>query len=390
MLSGGEDGCVNAHALADVLRDEHVDDERQLRHYLPASATLGSAAASASASSRPYGSFSSHSLAVTALSTPALSYQSLLFSASLDHSVHVHSLVSRQTVQRFTLPCALTTLVALRTGSAVLAGGSDGNIYYQPLINSAIKPAATAAVAASAAASSYSTLAGHTGAIAAMAVSSVGSALLASAAADGSIRLWDLTTLHCVRTLQHSSRPAYTYLAFAHTAPAALPAVDWSGLRGSRARDQHSSTLAVTARQREDSRGGGAAADREAAELEAEWRSVRGEGEASEMRRAVAEERRRREAVEAELQQWKAAGRAMYRRVAGRVLEEVKQNESKRVAAEQAPAQQRSSDRADKQDDGDSGEDDVRVVEETMEDGDDERMEDAAADDTGAHVITVE
>ena len=388
VLSGGEDGCVNAHALADVLRDEHADDERQLRHYLPASATLASAAASAPASSKPYVSFSSHSLAVTALSTPALSYQSLLFSASLDHSVHVHSLVSRQTVQRFTLPCALTTVVALQTGSAVLAGGSDGNIYYQPLITSAIKPAASAAAATSAAAASYSTLSGHTGAIAAMAVSNVGSSLLASAAADGSIRLWDLTTLHCVRTLHHSSRPAYTYLAFTHTSPAALPAVDWSGLRGSRARDQQASTLAVTARQREDRRGGGATTDRERSELEAEWRSVRGEGEVSDMRRAVEEERRKREAVEAELEQWKAASRAMYRKVAGRVLEEVKRKENNRLAAEQAPVlgqgREEAESRQDERDD-----DEVQVVEEVAEE-DDERMDDEAADDTGGHVITVE
>ena len=99
VVSGGEDGCVNVHSLTDILHDEHLDDERQLRHYLPTSATLTSAATTAS--SKPYVSFSSHSLAVTALSIPALSHQSLVFSASLDHSVHVHSLVSRQTVQRF-------------------------------------------------------------------------------------------------------------------------------------------------------------------------------------------------------------------------------------------------------------------------------------------------
>ena len=398
VVSGGEDGCVNVHALTDILRDEHTEDERQLRQYLPSSASLSLSSVGSAATSKPYLSFSSHSLAVTALSIPALSYQSLVFSASLDHSVHVHSLLSTQTVQRFSLPCALTTLVALQTGTAVLAGGNDGNIYYQPLISSATKTAATSALArppatassASASSLSYTTLSGHSGSIHALATSST-SSLLASSSADGSIRLWDLHTLHCVRTLHKSSRPAYTYLTFAHSAPAPLAGVDWSGLRGSRARE-HTSSLTVRAGQR-GGRSGDMVASRARGELEAEWRSVRDEGELSEMRRALIEERRKREAVETELEQWKAVNRAMYRKVAAKLLHDTTRvTSSGRAAAAVAdaadePKAQLSGEDDERQQEADD--DEVQILGETEDDAD-ENMKEAGDDNAGGHVITVD
>ena len=391
LVSGGEDGCVNVHALADVLRDEHSEEERQLRHLLPTHATHSTTAGSSS-SSKPYVSFSSHSLAVTALSIPALSYQSLVFSASLDHSVHVHSLVSRQTVQRFVLPCAPTAVVALQTGTAVLAGGSDGNVYYQPLITSAIKDAAPSKPAASSAvASAYSTLSGHSGAITALAASAA-SALLASAAADGSIRLWDLHTRHCIRTLHKQARPAYTFLAFTPSTLSPATAIDWAGLRGSRTREQTSS-LRVVARQRVS--GGSTMGWRSSGDVETEWRSVRAEGEVSELRGALMDERRRREAVEAELEQWKTVNRAMYRRAAAKLLDEVRQRESgKDEATNQVQVQGAVKMSEGKQrEEPEEDEDGVQILGETVEDAD-ESMEDAAEDDeTGGghgHIITVE
>lgn len=384
VVSGGEDGCVNVHSLTDILRDEHRDDERQLRHYLPTSATLTSAAITASSSSnKPYVSFSSHSLAVTALSIPALSYQSLVFSASLDHSVHVHSLVSRQTVQRFVLPCALTAVVALQTGTAVLAGGSDGNIYYQPLITSAINTAATSAPL-SASSLAYSTLSGHSGSISALAVSST-SSLLASASTDGSIRLWDLHTLHCVRTLHKPSRPPYTYLTFSHTTPAHVAGVDWTGLRGSCTREQASS-LTVTGRQQCSNIGGRVRGD-----VEAEWRSVMDESEVSEMRRALVDERRKREAVEAELEQWKAVNRTMYRKVAARLLDQVKERHSSSQQLTHEPAVHEQQGRESEVRQQEEEDDEVQIVEEAMGGGDESTgMEDAVDDEAGGHVITVE
>ena len=277
--------------------------------------------------------------------------------------------------------------MALQTGTAVLAGGADGNIYYQPLITSAIKPAASSTSASSTTASSsspsYSTLSGHSDSITALAVSST-SSLLASASTDGSIRLWDLHTLHCIRTLNKSSRPPYTYLSFAHPTPAPLAGVDWTTLRGTRTREQ-SSTLTVAAGQR-GSRGD-TIASRARGEVEAEWRSVRDDGELSEMRSALVDERRRREAVEAELEQWKEVNRMMYRKVAAKLLDEVKQKESKDQTADEQPIQEQVKESEERQLEEEG--DEVQVVGEAMHDAD-ESMEDAAEDESGGHVITVE
>ena len=389
IVSGGEDGCVNVHALTDVLREEASEEERGLRHYLSSSTTLTSAATTHS--SKPYVSFSTHSLAVTALSIPALSYQSLVFSASLDHSVHVHSLVSRQTVQRFVLPCALTALVALQTSTAVLAGGSDGNVYYQPLITSATRtavvppPSSSSATFSASSSSSYSALSGHSGSIHALAVSST-SALLASASADGSIRLWDLHTLHCIRTIHKPTRPPCTYLTFVHPTPVQMAGVDWSGLRGSRAKEQ-SSSLTVTARVR-GSRDGDNAASRASSELEAEWRGVRDEGELSEMRRALADEKLRREAVQSELEQWKAVNRAMYRKLAAKLLDDVKQRDGNQPSASEPSAHERVKGREERQQNDED--DEVQLVEEAMEEKADESMDEAEDEEADGHVITVE
>ena len=386
VISGGEDGCVNVHALTDLLRDEHTDVERLLRQH------ASQQSASSPASSGAWVSFASHSLGVVGVVCGGLSYQSLVFSASLDHSVHVHSLVTRTTVQRFVLPCALTSLVVLRTGTAVLAGGSDGAVYYQPLITSAVKAATTTTnTAASPSTVTYSTLSGHSGAINALAVSST-SSLLASASADGSIRLWDLHTLHCIRTINKPSRPPYTHLAFTHTTPTpnATTTADWSTLRGTRSHAASANLTPTPSHRPTQHRVSGS---RRIAEVEAEWRAVCGEGEVSELRRVVVEERRKREAVEAELEQWKAVNRAMYRKIAAKLLSEVKQTDSKsdstdEPAAAAARKQAKESDEREQQEEED--EDEVQILSETMEDADESMEEDVVDDDSGGLVITVE
>ena len=225
IVSGSEDGCVHVIALTDALRSSPTPPPYPLLPLLPTSSLTQSPSPSPSSDVvRLHCSFSSHTLPITALSIPPASSPSLLFSSSLDHSVHVHSLAQHSTVQRLLFPCAIATLAITHTLSDLFAGGTNGTIYHQPLIH-ANKHSHSSSPSSSS--SPPIPLAGHSLPLTCLSLS-FDCSLLASASRDGSLRVWDVRTLQCLRVLKKVGRTSFDWCGFVREAGWGQ---DWGGVR---------------------------------------------------------------------------------------------------------------------------------------------------------------
>ena len=331
VISGGQDGCVNVVALTDALRDD--DDQRHLREHVPASALPSPAVAGeAGAAVKAHCSWASHSLAVTAVSAGIGSSHALVWSASLDHTVHAHSIVTQQTVARFVFPTAITALAVTSTASALFAASNNGVVYHQPLISAARKRArnGTAAAVRSAgegdagpsmsSSTPLSSLAGHSASVTCLALS-FDCSLLASSSRDGSLRLWDARSLQCVRVIRRVGRSAFDWVRFVRDAG---EGVDCPPLRAGRRRDDGAVRVRVA---RSGPRSIDGDAEREEQrrcweDLLHDWRAQAGQDQLSGLRRELEEERRKRAKAEDEVAQWSSVTRTLYRVCAERVIAE--------------------------------------------------------------------
>ena len=313
LLSGGDDGCVNATAVTDALRDD--DLQRPLRALLPPSLLSPSPAPGTGAGVRAHLSFASHSLPVTALAVAAGSAHPLVFSASLDHCVHAHSLVAGQTTQRWLFPCALTALAVTSTLSALFAGGHDGTVYCQPLVRAAAGAGGDGGPGVGPV-----PMAGHALPVTCLALS-FDCALLVSASRDASFRVWDARTLQCTRVVRRVGRASFDWCRFVRDTGEGR---DWPPLRGQRRRADEA-LVPLTVGRAVVTAGGGKGEEGEEgrwADWMEDWRLLVGEDDRSRLARELEAERQRREAAEAEVRRWTALSTRMYRISAQLMLKE--------------------------------------------------------------------
>ena len=337
VLSGGDDGCINATALTDALHDP--DAQRPLLPHVPPSLLPSHGVMGGGGGVKAHCSFASHSLPVTGLCVAPGSAHPLVFSASLDHSVHVHSLVGQDTVQRFVFPCALTALQVTSTLSALFVGGQDGHVYCQPLIHSAVRPGQSTAGVGGKGAGGTSTapvqMPGHTLPVTCLSLS-YDCALLVSASRDGSLRLWDTRSLQCIRVIRKVGRASFDWCLITRDAGEGR---EWPPLRGTRRREDET-TVPLTVRRVEAGGDGVEDMEERMADWMEDWRVLVGEDERSRAVKALDEERQKRLQAEAEVQRWTRLSNHMYRmcaqlRLKQRRMENDNSAETKETADEE-------------------------------------------------------
>ena len=367
VVSGGEDGCVNVTALTDVLADEEL--QRPLRPFVPSS-LLSSGAGGVGGEVKAHCSFTSHSLPVTALCVAPSSAHPLLLSASLDHTVQVHSLLSQETVQRFVFPCALTCLAVTSTLSSLFAGGSDGLIYHQPLTHATAPPPSSPPTA------TPTPMAGHAHPVTALSLS-FDCSVLVSSSRDGTLRVWDVRTLQCIRVLRQVGRGSFDWCQVVRDVGEGR---DWPTLRAGRRREEEAVVpLAGKSGLRVEEEEVGR-------DWMEDWRVLMGDDERSRLLREVGGERAKRVKAEAEVQRWTELSGEMYRICAQHVLRGVQTAEtsSARVEEKVGPETGDSEEVAEEQElthevEGGNEEADLVSADEGMRD--DEEKEDSGAEE---------
>ena len=313
IISGSEDGCVHATALTDALHST-AHYSHPLHPLLPPTLTphphptLTTNSPSNTGEVRVHCSFASHSLPITSLTTCPGSSHSLVFSSSLDHSVHVHSLVSHATQQRFVFPCAIACVTVTSTLSAMFAGGTDGTIYHQPLIHAAAKPSPSP----SSSSSSLTSLTGHTLPITCLSLS-FDCSLLASTSRDGSLRMWDVRTLQCLRVVKKVGRTSFDWCQFVREVGLGrdwgmgrVGGRRWAGVSGG----EGEGAVRVAVKRWRVGRVGEEGQRWE--EFMEDWRGVMAQDEVSRLRQQLERERARRERAEAEVARWSEQSKKLY------------------------------------------------------------------------------
>jgi WD40 repeat protein len=137
-----------------------------------------------------------------------------LFSSSKDNSVRLHNISSKTTLLTLLLPASISSVVVDSEQRSVFAACSNGNVY-QIDLHKALRPmnttGSTFATSMNALSTPSTTMPGHSQSVLSVKLSFDGS-LLASASLDGTIRIWDTTTLTCIRTLSRTNRLSFNSL----------------------------------------------------------------------------------------------------------------------------------------------------------------------------------
>ena len=142
---------------------------------------------------REYHSFSDHSQAITAVHVGHGGVRGRIFSSSLDRTVRVFEIFSKQVLFTVSLDSFVTSVVASSDESWLYAGTGDGTIVAIDLRESAC------AGAESINSGGYSRLDGHTQPVTGLICLDQGGSLVSSSE-DGTCRAWDLFSKQCVQT----------------------------------------------------------------------------------------------------------------------------------------------------------------------------------------------
>ncbi|KAJ3148769.1 Pre-rRNA-processing protein ipi3, partial [Irineochytrium annulatum] len=183
-VSAGEDASVHVWELGRVVfNDESGED------------------------SRPLVTFSGHSLPVTwADFGVSLLQHARVYSCSLDRTVKIWDVSSKELIATIVFPRAISCLVVDPPQMHVYAGAQDGNIYCARLYTESertgvvpLEPGATVDPDVGASL----TFIGHTGPITGL-DTCLDPTLLISSSEDGTAKVWDIPTRQCLRT--HTSK----------------------------------------------------------------------------------------------------------------------------------------------------------------------------------------
>ena len=216
LLTGGADGIINVWSLMDIVTEE--SDSRF------------SSGKNHRASLSPIRTWSEHQLPITALHTLP---SSRVVSTSIDRHVVIAELFSGKTLAKITMPSAINVVTADASGRRLYLGSVDGTIYCIDIDSYAIATTAESAktitnshdgssfdvrgpsysgslleetilgMESTSSESTYrSELRGHDGEVTSLALlEENGNDLLVSGGNDGSIRIWDMRSRCCIKTL---------------------------------------------------------------------------------------------------------------------------------------------------------------------------------------------
>jgi len=221
LVTGGADGIINMWSLMDIVTEE--SDARS---------SSSSSHHNHRASLSPMRTWSEHQLPITALHTLP---SSRIVSTSIDRHVVIAELFSGKTLAKITMPSAINVVTADACGRRLYLGSVDGTIYCIDIDSYAIATTAESAktitnshddglfddrgpsysgslleetvlglgMECKSSESTYrSELRGHDGEVTSLALlSENGNDLLVSGGDDGSIRIWDMRSRCCTKTL---------------------------------------------------------------------------------------------------------------------------------------------------------------------------------------------
>jgi WD40 repeat protein len=221
LVTGGADGIINVWSLMDIVTEE--SDARS---------TSSSSSSHHRASLSPMRTWSEHQLPITALHTLP---SSRIVSTSIDRHVVIAELFSGKTLAKISMPSAINVVTADACGRRLYLGSVDGTIYCIDIDSYAIATSAESAktitnshddgllddrgpsysgslleetvlglgMEVKSSESTYrSELRGHDGEVTSLALlSENGNDLLVSGGDDGSIRIWDVRSRCCTKTL---------------------------------------------------------------------------------------------------------------------------------------------------------------------------------------------
>jgi WD40 repeat protein len=216
LVTGGADGIINLWSLMDIVTDESNSNKVYGKNH--------------NASLSPMQTWSEHQLPITALHTLP---SSRIVSTSIDRHVVIAELFSGKTLAKMTMPSAINVVTADASGRRLYLGSADGTIYCIDIDSYAIATTAESAktiinshdgdsfdtrgpsysgslleesilgMESKSSESTYrSELRGHEGEVTSLALlEDNGNDLLVSGGIDGSIRIWDMRSRCCIKTL---------------------------------------------------------------------------------------------------------------------------------------------------------------------------------------------
>jgi WD40 repeat protein len=223
VVSGSEDSLVCVWSMADLL---DIGASRYLQPELSDEKRSSSSSHSHAAPAvKPFVQWSDHSLSVTGIACSLTGSAGRIVTCSLDHTVKIWDLFTKQLVHTITLPTFLNGIAfAPDECTIAVAGGGDRCVYLVDLVHRASSGVVVGSDDVSAPKSSSSSssssshtirrLVGHEKPVRSVTFSFDGTRVV-SVCAGGRMNVWDTTTTQCVRVLENH-RKQYTDIHVFH------------------------------------------------------------------------------------------------------------------------------------------------------------------------------
>ncbi|XP_045160558.2 WD repeat-containing protein 18-like [Mercenaria mercenaria] len=185
-ISGGEDNLVIVWSLVSVLSSMNNPTRKP----------------------EPVRIWSSHSLPVTDVHVGKGGSRCRVVSASLDQTCKIWDMVSGELLQTIVFPTSVMSVAMDTAELRLLAGGSNGDVY---CINMYGQPIRTERHIESHDQQGVSCLKGHSKQVTCLSVSTDGTKIV-SGSHDHTVKIWDVFSGQCVRTLQHKGQVTNTLI----------------------------------------------------------------------------------------------------------------------------------------------------------------------------------